>query len=320
MKTRDIIITAYNSDWPCQFEKEAGLIQDVLGENCLAIHHVGSTAVPGLVAKPKIDIIVVVKDPTTAIKKLQSIGFDYRGEYNIPFHYGFSKRGELEVNLHMYEEGHPEIELNLMFRDYLRAHPEIRDEYAAIKQSLLKEKSSFEKNNSMFTGYNLGKGSFIRKVLEKAGFRALRFVRCTHYEEWEGAKRMRQRYFFDPLSISDPHEWTFNHPDHVHFILSLGMEFIGYAHIQLWPDSRAAIRIIVIDEAKRSSHFGTHLLSQCERWLAKERYKSLHTESRANAVDFYIKNGYVEMPFKDPEHHESHPDDIAVGKWIKKDF
>lgn len=67
-------------------------------------------------------------------------------------------------------KGHPEIELNLLFRDYLRNHPEVRNEYVELKSKLLEEKSSYEKNNSSFTGYNLGKAAFISKVLKSANF------------------------------------------------------------------------------------------------------------------------------------------------------
>jgi len=132
-ETRHIKVTPYNPIWAEQFEAEALQIKKVLQDTRIAVHHVGSTSVPGLPAKPKIDIIAVVKGhPSETIKKLEEIGFVYRGEYNIPVHCGFSKRGAVEVNLHVYQEGHPEIALNLTFRDYLRSHPQVRDEYGAM--------------------------------------------------------------------------------------------------------------------------------------------------------------------------------------------
>ncbi len=309
-----IIITPYNPDWPTMFEAEALKIREALGDNCLAVHHVGSTAVPGLAAKPKIDIIAVVSDPINAVEALEKIGIQYRGEYNIPMHYGFSKRGSIDVNLHVYENGHPEIELNLLFRDYLRKHPDVRDEYANLKENLLRDSASFEKRNSMFTGYNLGKDAFISKVLKAANFNRIRIMRCTHYAEWDMAKKLRQKYFFAPLGISDPYTWTFDHKDHVHFILYQGIEIIGYAHIQFWPDHRAALRIFVIDEACRQHGFGSQFLEFCERWLKKQGIASLHDEARPDAVEFYRKNGYVEMPFEDPTGEPPSSLDIAMGK------
>ena len=315
-ETRKIEVIPYDPVWPEQFELEAGHIKEALGDNCLAIHHVGSTSVPGLAAKPKIDIIAVVSHPEDTIEKLGAIGCDYRGEYNIPMHYGFSKRGKVHVNLHVYQEGHPEIELNLTFRDYLRSHPEVRDEYAKAKQDLLNKKSSFEKNHSMFTGYNLGKDAFIRRVLELAGFQRLRFVKCTHYAEWDAAKKFRQRYIFDKVPISDPYEWTFNHPDHAHFILYRGVEMIGYAHIQLWPESRAAIRMIVVEEAQRHQGFGGQFLEWIETWLKGKDYQSIHTESSPDAVQFYERFGYTIMPFNDPDGYEGDARDTPMGKLL----
>lgn len=316
-ETRKIEVTPYNPLWPEQFEAEALQIKKTLADFCVAVHHVGSTSVPGLPAKPKIDILaVVVGHPSETIKKLEEIGFVYRGEYNIPLHYGFSKRGAVEVNLHVYQEGHPEIELNLTFRDYLRSHPQTRDAYGALKLKLLQDEASFEKKNSIFTGYNLGKDAFIRNVLKLAGFKSLRFVKCTHYAEWDFAKKMRQKYFFDKVPVSDPYEWTFNHPSHVHFVLCKGMDLIGYAHIQLWPKSRAALRIIVIDEAERNHGFGKQFLTWIQTWLKWQGYLSLHTESPPQAVRFYKQMGYNVMPFDDPDKHKGDPRDTPMGRLL----
>lgn len=163
-------MTPYNPEWPAIFNAEAFKIKEALGPNCIAVHHIGSTSVPGLSAKSVIDIIGVVKDPEKTIRFLEDLGFQYKGEYNIPMRFYFNRSEGIETNLHIYEEGHPEIELNLFFRDYLRQHPDARNEYSKLKEDLLKEKSSYEKNNSPFTGYNLGKDAFIRKVLKAANF------------------------------------------------------------------------------------------------------------------------------------------------------
>ncbi len=316
-ETRKIEVVPYDFGWPICYEEEAKKIREALGDNFLAIHHIGSTSVPGLAAKPKIDIIAVVKTPDETIKPLESIGFNYRGEYNIPMHYGFSKRDLVSVNLHVYKNNHPEIELNLTFRDYLRNNPKVKDEYAILKLGLLENKTSFEKNNSMFTGYNLGKNSFIHQILKKTGFNRLRFVICTHFNEWNAAKQFRQKYFFDKVPIKDPYEWTFNHKDHIHFILYEGVDMIGYAHIQLWPESRAAVRIIVVDDNKRGRGFGGQFLNWIEVWLKAKGYKSIHTESSPDAVQFYKNQAYTEMPFNDPDGYEGDERDTPMGKILE---
>ena len=167
-KRKNIVVVPYNPSWPEFFTIESEKIKEALGSNCIAIHHIGSTSVPNLSAKPVIDMIGVVKDPEIAIQPLESLGFKYKGEYNIPMRFYFNRTGGIDINLHVFREGHPEIDLNLLFRDYLRQHPDARDEYAKLKEDLLQKKSSYEKNNSSFTGYNLGKDDFIRKILQAA--------------------------------------------------------------------------------------------------------------------------------------------------------
>ncbi|WCR57404.1 GNAT family N-acetyltransferase [Rickettsia asembonensis] len=74
------------------------------------------------------------------------------------------------------------------------------------------------------------------------------------------------------------------------------------------------MRIIVIDELKRNNNFGSKFLELCEEWLKSKNYKTLHAESSPAALEFYRKNGYMEMPFNDPDGYESLPDDTAMGK------
>jgi GrpB-like predicted nucleotidyltransferase (UPF0157 family)/GNAT superfamily N-acetyltransferase len=356
-KLKSIDVVPYNSEWIQWFEEEAVSINQVLQDNCLAIYHIGSTAIPELSAKPIIDMIVVVKDLQQSIIPLEGMGYKCKGELNIPFRIYFSKKGQRTFHIHMYEEDSPEIDLNILFRDYLRSHPESRREYADLKQELLLDKSSFERKQPLFSGYTLGKDHFIRKILQQAGFNRLRIMHCTHYKEWEVAKIYRQKYFFDKVPIpfavedlarkecasdrsvhkvhedceqisddvqnfkseryvSDPYTWTFEHKDHVHFVLYQGVEIIGYAHLQLWPEARAAMRIIVIDEPYRHQGFGSQFLQLCEKWLKRQRYKSLHVESSPEAYPFYKKLSYQEMPFDDPDDYESDPQDIPVGKYL----
>lgn len=265
LNKKEIHVVPYNPVWPIFFEEEANLIRQTLGADLLEIHHVGSTSVPGLSAKPRIDIIAAVKNPENIIQKLQSLGYKYAGEYNIPFHFGFSKRGEREFNLHVYEIGSSEIELNIMFRDYLRSYPEAVEEYAHLKADLLTKESSFVKNNSMLRGYNLGKYKFIKTILEKAGFDKLRMHYCTHYEELEKAKQYRKAYF-NPES-EDPYLNTFNDPNHIHLIFYQGVKIIGYAHVHLKPNHIATLLIFVIDKEIKNPVLNDYFLGQIKKLM-----------------------------------------------------
>lgn len=310
-------IKPYDRNWPHIFEKEALLIRQALGDNCIAIHHVGSTSVPGLAAKPKIDIIAVVRNLFFDKSQLEAVGYKYRGGFNIPLRRSFTIRtAERNINLHVFEENDPEIELNILFRDHLRENPSARDEYALLKHKLIAEESSHQKNDSIYRGYTLGKHDFIQNILQKSGFKKHRFVLCTHHSEWAAAKHFRDTYFFGPHGIEDPYTWTFNHEEHAHLVLYQGTEIVAYAHIQFWPDQRAAIRIIAVDEYKRNQNSGSVFLALIEKWLKSFGVKSIHAESRQSSLRFYLKNGYCNMPFNDPENHESDPNDVPVGKLL----
>lgn len=142
---------------------------------------------------------------------------------------------------------------------------------------------------------------------------------CTTPEEKEAAKKFRQKHFFDcnRNSLQDPYVWTFDTPGHDHFALYKGEEMIGYAHIQYWPNHRAALRMIVIHEKKRNCGFGSYLLKYCEEKLKEEGVLILHTEAAPDVVAFYKNLGYSKMPFNDPDHCPSDERDTAMGKQLR---
>lgn len=310
-------VIPYDPQWSKLFEHEIKKIKEALRDQFVAIYHVGSTSVPGLAAKPKIDIIAEVQDLNFRYNTLLNLGYEYRGGFNIPFRKSFTLRTpNLSINLHVFEQGDPEVELNLLFRDYLRNNSDVRNEYADLKYKLLEEDASHQKNGAMYRGYTLGKHDLIQDIIKRTGFQRLRFMICTHHSEWDAAKSFRQRYFFDKVPIADPYEWTFNHPDHAHFILYRGVEIIGYAHIQLWPESRAATRIIVLEKTERNQGFGRQFLEWIEIWLKGQGCQSIHTESSPNAVKFYEHLGYTVMPFDDPDGYEGNSSDTPMGKLL----
>ena len=129
-----------------------------------AVEHVGSTAVPGLPAKPTIDILVVVPDPASgrkAVAPLTAIGYEFRGELGIPGRFYFSKGLRRTHHLHLYPRGHPEIARLLLFRDYLRAHPEAARAYADLKLALAER---FPNDREAYTE---AKSGFIKSIEEK---------------------------------------------------------------------------------------------------------------------------------------------------------
>lgn len=268
-----IEVVPYNPDWPRLFGIEAAAIKEALGDNCLIIHHIGSTAVPDLVAKPIIDIIPVVKNIELVDQcndSMKALGYEPKGEFGIIFRRYFQKSINVLANIHVYEEGNEEIKRHLKFRDWMRHNPTDRETYAHLKQQLA------EQFPNDITAYCLGKEDFVNTIDIKTGWHGIRIVKALTPKEWSATKTFRQKYFFDNAGIQDPYTWTFNHPEHEHLVLYQGTEVIGYTHIQLWPNKRAAIRIIVIDEPKRNRSFGSQFLALCEKWLKCRNYQSIH--------------------------------------------
>lgn len=312
--TRKIEVVPYHPIWPDLFEEEAAKIQQTLGENCIIVHHIGSTAVPGLAAKPIIDMIPVVRDimeVTQALPSMHALGYEAKGEFGILFRRYFQKEDIARThNVHIFEQGNPEIERHLKFRDWMRTHEDDRNAYGQLKQDL-----ALKYPHDMMA-YALGKEGFIAEIDSKTGFKGLRVVKALLPREWEAARTFRQKYFFDKISIADPYTHTFDHQDHLHLILYQGTRITGYTHIQLWPEQRAALRIIVIDEPLRNQSLGSQFLILCERWLKQQEFKTFHLQSSPEAYEFYCKNDYTEMPFQDPEGHKGHPQDIDMGKML----
>lgn len=134
-----IEIRDYDPEWPHLFEREAARVRAALGERVLMLEHVGSTSVPGLAAKPRIDMLLAVpdsSDESTYVPALEAAG--YRLVIREPdwYEHRVFKGPDTDVNLHTFTVGCPEIDRMLLFRDWLRTHPEDRQLYERAKRDL----------------------------------------------------------------------------------------------------------------------------------------------------------------------------------------
>jgi GrpB-like predicted nucleotidyltransferase (UPF0157 family) len=136
---REIKIVAYDTDWPKKFETHARLIAGALGGSALRIEHIGSTSVPGLAAKPIIDILVVVTDSayeSAYLPLLEAAGYALRVREPDWNEHRMLRTPEKDVHIHIYSAGCPEIERNLTFRDRLRRNRDDRSRYEQTKREL----------------------------------------------------------------------------------------------------------------------------------------------------------------------------------------
>lgn len=162
-----IIVAEYDPQWASMFETEANLIKEILQENLVEIHHIGSTAVEGLSAKPIIDIMPVVKSletVDTVSSKFEEIGYEYLGEFGIKGRRYLRKGGDERTHqIHIFAEGDTNnINRHLAFRNYMRTHPKERAQYSALKKELA-QKFPYD-----IDGYCDGKEAFIKCIEAKA--------------------------------------------------------------------------------------------------------------------------------------------------------
>lgn len=249
-----IEIASYNHNWPNLFRNQEIIIKKALGDNFIIAHHIGSTSVPNLAAKNKIDIIAVVDDLLFDNKKLSIINYNYRGSFNIPFHKVFTYRSQdVNVNLHIYEKDDSQIKLNLLFRDYLRCNSNYKDEYAKLKYKLIAEQSSHHKNNSIYTGYTLGKDVFINKIISKTGFDKFRFVFAVHQKEREMLSLLNNI----SLEKLESDRYTY-------FFLYKGVDIIGGASIDILENK---IENIVLCNDYKCKEVEEYFTKLCKKWL-----------------------------------------------------
>ena len=136
---RDIVIVDYDADWPARYERHAKIVMGALGNALLRIEHIGSTAVPGLAAKPIIDMLSVVADSAdeaSYIPKLAAAGYELRVREPRFYEHRMLRTSARDVHVHVFSPLTPEIYRYLTFRDRLRTNAEDRKRYEDAKRRL----------------------------------------------------------------------------------------------------------------------------------------------------------------------------------------
>jgi GrpB-like predicted nucleotidyltransferase (UPF0157 family) len=155
----------YDPRWPELFLREAGRIRSVLGTRALRIEHVGSTAVPGLVAKPVIDLLLEVADSadeSAYAPALEAAGYALNIRESHWHEHRMFKGPDTDINLHVFSSGCPESNRLLMFRDWLRNNTSDRDLYARTKLALA------EKQWTHIQDYAEAKTAMVDEIIARA--------------------------------------------------------------------------------------------------------------------------------------------------------
>lgn len=155
----------HNPSWPLEFLEVSEEITSIMDKHLLKLHHIGSTAIPNLMAKPIIDILGVTGDfeKISSYKvQMQSRGFEFKGEFGISQRAYFSRSQGIAVHLHIFPENHSQVTKHLLFRDYLLMHPEAVRAYQAKKEELLRLSPQSREV------YQQGKEDLINQIMEAA--------------------------------------------------------------------------------------------------------------------------------------------------------
>ena len=165
-----MVIVDYQHQWPREFEKERKRIFGVIGDKILEVEHIGSTAVPGLGAKPIIDIMVAVSAIShgyECVGPLRSIGYEHVPFPEFPERLFFrdGPMGDGPHHLHLTEFTSGFWAEKLLFRDFLRAHGEVAHEYLTLKKDLA---DKYGADREIYEQYTVAKTSFIEGALNRA--------------------------------------------------------------------------------------------------------------------------------------------------------
>lgn len=167
LEPKTVRVVPYDTAWPELFVEEQRRLDAILIKEgvALAIEHTGSTAIPGLAAKPILDILAGAPHPVAlarAIDTLQHADYIYRGEQGIPGRHFFRRGNPRQYHIHLTLTGSDFWREHLLFRNYLRANPQVAAEYAALKH-ILAERHPFDRE-----AYIEGKTEFVQRVLREA--------------------------------------------------------------------------------------------------------------------------------------------------------
>jgi GrpB-like predicted nucleotidyltransferase (UPF0157 family) len=163
---RPVRLVPYDEDWPRAYEAIAAEIMEACVPHVVEVHHIGSTAVPGLGAKPVIDVMPGLRsfeDGFAIVDAMEGLGYEYCGEFGIPRRHYFRWRSgtDFERHIHCYAAGEGQWHWHLAFRDHLRAHPQDRERYYWLKVELARR---FPDD---VEAYADAKSAFVRSIISR---------------------------------------------------------------------------------------------------------------------------------------------------------
>ncbi len=283
---KKIEVVPYQSDWAHLYERLKTQLEKSLQGHMIECHHIGSTSVPNLWAKPIIDMVPVVDDLGAVDRldlDLKSIGLESLGEFGIFSRrfYCLKDKDRRIANIHIYPSNHDEIKRHVLFRDYLLAHPQAVEEYSKLKQQLAQQ------HPDDIVQYLNGKEAFIKRIDRLAGFKGTRLVEPRSDTELGAFKSLI------PNTKAKGNQMGVNKADssHIHAVFYEGQFVVGAIELNV-EDITATIFAFTIDKTCQKRGLGAKMLSQIESWLTQKDVNQVIIEANASSSAFFIKYGY----------------------------
>ncbi len=266
MMSRVLEVVPYDPAWSKLFEEESSKIKSALRENFISIHHIGSTSVENLAAKPIVDILIIVRDlKAVNHEALFSLGYKLRGRIVTPLS-DFYQKGtpQPKFHLHFYEEGDETSQLHLSLCQYLRNHPSERDEYIQLKFDL---QNKYKSDNN-YNQYRIEKAPFLEKIIQNSGFEGftLNYIK-SDLNNIASEKDMK---IFHRLQKDQ--NLMFSSENQVYFSLKKGLTIVAVAHLEKNENKEVFLRSIAIDFPYSGKGYDKIFVGLLQKWAESESY------------------------------------------------
>ena len=298
-----INLVEYDIAWPARFEDEAGRVRAIMGERVRLLEHAGSTSVPGLCAKPIVDMVLALPDSSdepSYVPDLEAAGYVLRIREPGWFEHRVFKGPGSDVNLHVFTRTCSEIARMLHFRDWLRSHPDDRERYAATKRNLAL------RDWDRLQDYADSKSAVVYEILTRSGWKDAVTVRPEALED-PGSRELIEALNRE-LSARYPEEGA-NHfrldpdevaPGHGAFLIAyVRCEPVACGALRRLDATTGEIKRMYVREGFRGRGISKAILEALEaqaRTLHLERLVLEAGERQVEALGLYERAGFNQIP------------------------